>query len=299
MKPILIIGARGQVASTLRRALAARKPRASSKEPGADIVIDLADEASIRRGFATWQAQNGQVYLPGAWTAVDLCEKDPDRSYLINVRGPEVVAEECRRYGHQLLFFSTEYVFGGAEYEGGAIGPFSETDPPNPICVYGRHKWEAEQKIAAILPEALLIRTTVVFSFDPQGNNFAMQVRRTLTSPEPPNPKIRVATDQISTPTYAKALVNASIKLMDEGQGGIFNIVGSDLISRPEFIRLLAKTFGVSDQEVDRRFSFVETRELNQPAKRPLHAGLTTDKATRAGIKIWSLAEAIGEMGSS
>jgi dTDP-4-dehydrorhamnose reductase len=303
MKPVLIIGASGQVAKALGQVLAGPNLSVSSSKPGSAYTLDLADLNSIRATFAKWNQQtdgvSGDVYLPGAWTAVDQCELDPDRSYSINVLGPEVVAQECSRYGHKLLFYSTEYVFGGAEYAGGAIGPFSETDVPAPTCVYGRHKLEAEQKIAAILPEALLVRTTVVFSYQPNGNNFAMQVRKTLLAAEPPAAKIRVALDQISTPTYAKALVEASLALMSMGQSGIFNVVGSDLISRPTFIKALAKTFGVSDEEVDRRFSFVPTAELNQTAKRPLRAGLTSAKVSQLGLKVWSLRDALDDLSLS
>lgn len=308
MKPNFIVGASGQVAGALLRALEGQRILLSSRNFAPELVqqdgrsliqLDLEKPETIRHAFSAWSKENsgtaGNVYLTGAWTAVDQCEKNPARSKLINVDGVLAVAEECRKYGHHLLFYSTEYVFGGAEYEGGAKGPFAETATPYPISVYGQHKLDAEQKLAAILPSALIIRTTMVFSYDPQGLNFAMQVYRTLRAPAPAT-KVKVPYDQISTPTYAPSLAEASVQLMSQNASGIFNIAGKDLVSRPEFIKRLADCYGLSQSLIEQRYSFVSTQEINAPAKRPLTAGLLTEKAVAKGIKVLSLGESLAAL---
>ena len=75
------------------------------------------------------QGKRAEVFLTGALTHVDRCENERDLCWRMNAEGPGVVAEECARLGYKLTHFSTEYVFGQAEYEGGAVGPFSEEGP--------------------------------------------------------------------------------------------------------------------------------------------------------------------------
>lgn len=266
--------------------------------------LDLGDRASIARAFKDYErmfpGKDVDVYLPGALTHVDRCEQEPELCRTINTEGPKAVAEECAARGYRLVFFSSEYVFGGAEYEGGAVGPFRETDPPQPTSVYGRSKLDAERAILSLSPSfcPLVIRTTMVFSWAPEGMNFFMQLYRHLEQCKngPPERTFKIPVDQISTPTYAPALAQATFDLMLKGESGIFHVVGRDLLSRREYLERIIKEFSFPPQVLDRGFQFVQTSELGQAARRPLTAGLRTERAEKIGIKIWTLDEAFRHM---
>ena len=308
MKPV-ILGARGQVGTTLARELRVRgdSPLISSRTPAAaELLVNFEDPATIASFFrvleSRLQGEAATIFLTGAFTHVDGCELDPKKCRTINRDGPLRVAEECARAGHHLVFFSSEYVFGAAEYEGGAVGPFAEDDPVAPASAYGRAKAEAEAGIQEILGgKATVLRTTVVYSWLPEDKNFAMQLRRFLEtklagrSPEGVPEKFRIPTDQISTPTYAPALAEATLELARRRLPGIFHVVGADLLARSEFAERLIRLFGLPMEKCREHLEFLPTSALAQPARRPLTAGLRTDKLRELGIRVWTLEESFRE----
>lgn len=298
----VVIGQSGQVSRALARKLEGREAIFTSSSGGSGAeALDLGRAESIRDAFSRIGARMGkgpvEVFLAGAMTHVDRCEQEKDRCRQVNEIGPGIVAEECARLGYGLTYFSTEYVYGQAEYEGGPVGPFTETDPPSPSSWYGECKLRAEEAVAKVFGRegALIARTTMVFSWDPKGMNFLMQYLRQL-DPETRVPSFRIPVDQISTPAYAPWLADAVIRLRERGQGGIFNLVGSDLLSRREIVEKVAEEFGFGKEEVHRAFRFVKTAELGQAARRPLTAGLTMEKAKAHGIEAWSLDQAFTDI---
>lgn len=302
MKQAIVIGSSGQVAKALIDSLKQRKVEfiaTSSSGKENSTPLDLANPKSIEDFFLFAEKKFGkgevEVFLVGALTHVDRCETSRDQCLKINAEGPKLVAEECKRLNYSLTFFSTEYVFGEAEYRDGTKGPFSEEDPVEPTSWYGKCKVRAEKAVAAALAEkALIIRTTMVFSWDEKGMNFFMQLFRhlqALSKGEKPQ-AFRIPEDQISTPTFALSLAEGVLKLREKGEGGIVNIVGSDLLSRKDFVMKVISHFGFDEKKCLSGFQFLKTKELGQVAKRPLSAGLKVDKAKGLGVKVYSLDEA-------
>ncbi len=302
MKTAVVIGKSGQVGRGLIQHLAQEGCNVlSTSSKAGGIYLNLADPKSIDSAFAELQrAIKGgppRVYLAGALTHVDLCEEKPDLCRQMNALGPIQIAQICQRLGWDLTFYSSEYVFGAAEYRGEKGGPFSEDEIPDPCCEYGRAKLEAERGILATLPGALVLRTVMVFSWDPTGMNFYMQYVRHLTNLQAGKKSIfRIPEDQVSTPAYGPALSRASIELTKKNLSGIFNLVGPDMLSRKELVYQVAESAGFDRSLVEEGFQFVKTAELQQKAKRPLTAGLTTEKAKKMGISLPSLKDAFGEI---
>lgn len=298
----IIIGASGQVARSLLERLHQLNDReilvTSSSQKGA--VLDLSNPESIRSFLGSLPKTEAatEVFLVGAMTHVDRCETEKDRCQQINFEGPRLVAQLCAERGFQLVFFSSEYVFGESEYQGGAVGPFSEADSPAPTSFYGKSKLDAEEAIQSILPTSLILRTTMVFSWDPKGMNFFMQVWRYLRDLQSGGqpPMFRIPEDQISSPTYAPALAAAAIFLQRKGASGIVNIVGSDCLSRRDFVSRIIDAFAFSPEMKEEKFQYLKTKELGQVAKRPLTAGLKTDKARALGATIFSLEQAFADI---
>jgi dTDP-4-dehydrorhamnose reductase len=320
MRVAIVIGTHGQVGQALIAELRAQaweqivctsRQFSERTESANQYPLDLQNAASIKRTFAKFSQRfpssehQVSVFLTGALTHVDKCEQEPKLANAMNADGPMTVTDECIRLGYKLIFYSSEYVFGGAEYEGGAVGPFTEEDPVFPTSVYGKNKLAVEKKLLSLIDEGLpsknalplIIRTTMVFSYEPQGMNFVMQVRRQLAAESVANP-FRIPEDQISTPTYAPDLARASLQLVEKNISGIFHIVGKDLFSRKEFVFKIAQAYGYSKELVEKRFQFVKTADLGQSARRPLTAGLRTDAAERLGIRIGTWAESVTDMQS-
>ncbi len=223
------------------------------------------------------------VYCVGGATDVERCESDLDWAMNTNCYGPVALAKAARHL--PFVYFSTEYVFDGND------GPYDETAPTNALSVYGKSKLEAEHRILDTHPSPLIVRTTVVYGPDRQGKNFLYTLRRLLSSGQ----RMRVPSDQVSTPTYNEDLAAATAELVHLGQTGIFNVTGPELLSRYDFALLAADILGLDAALL----SPVPTAELNQKAPRPLLAGLLTDKLratlqqtrmrpTREAIRTWA-----------
>ena len=263
----LIIGASGQVGGALaslcvRRRIEVYKADLSGQ---GNLLLDLSAPSTIAPAFE--KARPDLVLLCSAMTNVDACEKDPAQSQKVNSEGPALVAEECRKTGAKLVYFSTEYVFDGKN------GPYSEEAVPNPLSVYGRTKLEGEKAVLA-LPGGLSVRTTVVYGYDAASKNFVMQ----LIAAHKAGARMRVPADQYSNPTYAPELAAAVLDLAEKGASGVFNVVGPDWLNRHEFALKACEAFGFKPDFLEPRL----TAELGQAAPRPLKAGLLTDKLAAA-----------------
>jgi dTDP-4-dehydrorhamnose reductase len=264
----LVIGASGLVGGhllvQLKQVAGADVVGTYRQHPGAGLEpFDILDRAVVHRFFE--QIQPTVVFLTAALSNVDFCELYPDLSYKANVSGVKHVVEAANACRARLVFFSTDYIFDGR------AGPYAEEDAASPISQYGWHKTLAEHHIGLHTPDYLIIRTTGVYGWESQGKNFIYRLLKAL----PRGQVVRVPLDQVANPTYAPNLVAATIELVQAGASGVFNLVGCECVSRYEFALEAARVFDLDPQLIQP----ISTAELNQPAARPLAAGLKVSKA--------------------
>lgn len=263
----LIIGASGQVGEHLIHQLRADGQDVTgtfhAHERAGMHRLDIQDAAAVEQMLADLQPE--VIYLPASLTNVDYCEQHPDVSYQNNVLGIHNVVQAANRANAKVVYFSSDYVFDGQN------GPYDEDAPANPICVYGQHKLIAEHLVATGAANSLIVRTTVVYGWESQGKNFIYRLINNLSSNQP----LRTPDDQIGSPTYAPDLANAVMELVKRNASGVFHVVGPKRASRYDFAREAARLFGLDERLVEA----VPTSELNQPARRPLNAGMRVTKA--------------------
>ena len=227
--------------------------------------LDITDTSQVRDCLRELRPKT--IYLTAALTFVDYCEDHPEDAVKRNVDGPRQIAQEATRLGAKLVFYSTDYVFDGRN------GPYDEEAAPAPLSVYGRTKLAGEQAIGEICADSLVIRTTVVYGWDRETINFAMQVYERVKS----GAEMTIPSDQIGNPTLAEYLAETSLGLVQRGTTGVVNVVGKDLVPRSEFAKALVKVFGGNPELVIP----ITTASLKQKAARPLRGGLRTEKLAR------------------
>ncbi len=260
---VLVIGAtgflgRGLVDSGEEMLPAARHPPA---EEGW-IQLDLEDTARLAHTLD--RTQPDWVVNAAAVTSVDGCESDPEAARRVHVDAVEELARACGDRAIRLIQLSTNYVFDGEE------GPYGEEDAANPLSVYGRTKLEGEERALSV-SDACVVRTAVLYGYHPHARpNFVTWALAALEAGE----TIRVVTDEWSNPTYLPELVTSIRGLIDERASGIYHVAGSDYLTRFKMVESLCEVFGLG---VDRVES-VTSAELGQKARRPLRAGLRTDR---------------------
>lgn len=265
-KKILVVGASGQLGSLLLEGFKKSGHEvwgtAFSQNPDFSAIrLDLSMKGAAREIVS--KIRPDVCVLSGAMTNVDACELDPERAMAINAVSAGDIAEEAGP-GCRVVYLSTEYIFDGE------AGPYDEMSKPNPLSVYGKTKLEGERRVLAASDKNLVIRTTVVYSYQPGGKNFIMQLAKKLRSGE----EMRIPIDQVSSPTYAPDLASCLEKLVAQEVSGIVNVVGPDLLGRRDFAVRAARLMGLNPGLIQG----VLTSALNQKAPRPLKAGLLTMK---------------------
>jgi dTDP-4-dehydrorhamnose reductase len=281
----LMIGAFGQVGRQLVSMVGADRVIASSRQGGADgsIRLDLASFADdTRKAAALVEALDlDAVYCLGAMTGVDGCESEPNSAMRINCYAPAAFAEAAASHDIPFIYFSSEYVFDGAG------GPYDEDAAANPINAYGRSKFLGERAVTERHPNALIVRTTVVYGPDPRERNFLYALRKALLS----GSVFPAAADQISTPSYNRDVAAAVVALVRAGAGGVFHVVGPERLSRFDFAARAAGLMGLDCGKI----IGLSTAELGQRAPRPLNAGLSGAKLGRVapGVRMRNLEEAL------
>ncbi len=230
------------------------------------VHLDLNDsgavQALVERVRPDW------IFCTAGMTNADACEEQPAVARREIVDGPIGLARIGRKLGAGFLFYSSSYVFDGN------AGPYVEEDSPSPINVYGQCKYEAEQILQSELEQWVIVRTVVVYGPEIQGKNFAYQVLRAARDSRTSS----VSVDQVSNTTYNRDLALASVELAERNLYGLYHLAGSDNMDRYSFGKRICEVFGLEHGLLEPRC----TAEMNQRARRPLHAGLVTTCAQRA-----------------
>lgn len=153
------------------------------------------------------------------------CQEHPEESYRANVLVPVWIAEAARKAGSGLVAFSSDQVYAGLAER----GPFEETCPLSPANTYGKHKYEAEQRVLELLPQAVLLRATWLYDLPGYGlpirGNLPLNLWRAALTHQP----LRFSCRDYRGVTYVRQAVENLVPAMDL-PGGVYNFgSGNDL----------------------------------------------------------------------
>ena len=269
-QPILIVGARGTLGRAFQRICATRGlPVHMTARPDLDMA-DAARVDAVLRRIKPWAVVNAAGYV-----RVDAAEANLDCCWRDNVAGPVTLAAACRRRGLPLVTFSSDLVFDGS-----LTRPYIESDAVAPLSAYGAAKAEAERRVLALLPDALVIRTSAFFGpWD--ESNFATRLVRTLVR----NHVFPAADDCTVSPTYIPDLVHAALDLLIDGERGIWHLANQGAMTWLDFGRSVAEGMR-SESHLIRPWS---GRVAQQAARRPSYSVLGSER----GLLLPPLAVAI------
>ena len=286
MRPFLVIGRQGQVATDLV---------AAGQRAGVFLTalgrpdLDLTNPGSIAQVLD--RTMPAAVINAAAYTAVDRAESEPDLAFAVNRDGPAALARLCSGARIPLIHLSTDQVFDGRK-----AGGYEETDPPDPLCIYGRSKWAGETAVAEAHDDALIVRVSWVFG--PSGDNFVKKLLGWAKTRD----TLAIVCDQRGRPTYAPALADALIAsaLRIAGGGadrprGLLHLAGESVMTREAQARAVMAASAARGGP-SARIEPVPTRDFPTPAARPLNADLdSTLAAERYGIRLGRFADDLAQ----
>jgi dTDP-4-dehydrorhamnose reductase len=266
--------------------------------------MDLANPASVRDTIRAVRPR--WIVNPGAYTAVDKAESEPELAYAINAEAVRVIGQEARAIGAGVIHFSTDYVFDGS-----ASAPYRETDATRPVSVYGASKLAGESALAESGAGHMVFRTSWVYGA--RGKNFLLTILKLARERE----TLRVVADQYGAPTWSRDLARMTAEVIGQcetaargqelaavltGTSDIYHAAGTGETTwygfAAEAVRLL------KEKEPGTRFAAIEaitTVEYPTPAKRPANSRMNCGRLReRFGWKMmdWrdSLREVLAEL---
>ena len=268
-RTILVTGSNGQLGQSLK-SLATQHPQYQFTFIDC-VELDLSNSNSIANYFK--QNQFDLIINCAAYTAVDKAEQEQELANVINHLAVKQLAEIAKQYDSILIHISTDYVFDGTGYK-----PYLENDQTNPQSVYGASKLKSEQAIQNIAPKAIIIRTSWLYS--EYGANFVKTMLRLGQDRE----SLNVIVDQVGTPTYAKDLATAILKIIDvcctnqnffvqEQQVQLYHYSNEGVCSWYDFAKTIFEYTNVPCT-----VSAIETKDYPTAAKRPHYSVLNKAK---------------------
>lgn len=211
--------------------------------------IDMRSYDSFARNVEEIQPEI--IVHAAALTSVEECERDPKLARHVNVDLAENVARVCASFDLSLVHISTDHLFSGE---------FSFADEacmPVPRNVYAITKAEAEHRVLARHPKALVVRT----NFYGWGPSYRHSFSDVIVNALRANRELTLFNDVFYTPILIEFLVSAAHELNERGGQGIFHIVSDDRVSKYEFGLLVAERFGL-DSGLIKSISIASRSEL-------------------------------------
>ncbi len=257
----LVLGATGQLGSELRRILGDKAVFADESR------VDFNDIMQIENAIRDLKPK--LLINAAAYTAVDQAESERETAFRVNCHAPTRMAELASELKFKFIHVSTDYVFNGQSAK-----PYVESQDTDPLNVYGESKAEGEKQIIELCPQALIVRTSWVYSSF--GKNFVKTVLRIAGEGKP----MKVVNDQVGSPTWATDLAN--VLLLAKDLDGIFHYTNEGAASWYDF------AYGVKLwRKLDFNLSPIMTEDYPTPALRPRMSLLNKAKIKSAlGIQI-------------
>jgi dTDP-4-dehydrorhamnose reductase len=250
---ILITGGRGMLGRDLCAVFSATHTCMPVGRAEADITDYPAIADLIRRESPSL------VIHAAAYTDVDGCERDPDTAYRVNAMGTWNVAAAARSCGARLVAVSTDFVFDGETDR-----PYTEFDAPRPINHYGASKLAGEKWAARACHETYIVRTQWLYGV--HGRNFPYTILRAAAAGRP----LRVARDEIGTPTYTLDLARKIAEIVEQPLYGIYHVGNAGSCSRYELACEVLRQAGVRPVSLEP----IPAAEWPSPTRRPAYSVL-------------------------
>lgn len=251
-------------------------------------VIDFQDEDSIT------DALHGCIAVVHCAIHNDFNKLVNDREYAYDayVGMTQRITKAANRVGAQIIYISSDWILDGAGHY------TTESDPGNPINLYGSLKMLGEQVIRDLAPETgAICRIGGVMGFHrtkkemPRGQDvgfgyFVASIVQSLRDGQEFTVWDGDRVNKIATPSLASEIGAEIARIIDKKAGGTFHLVGDDAVTRMQLAETVCEIFEldksklrVSEPPIEALFPAgvpVDTSLSNKHTKAVLGLGSTS-----------------------
>lgn len=228
--------------------------RTSPVEGAESHVVELSDAGAAE---ALWRRVRPDLVIHTAYSPAE-GERDVWAA-------TESVVRACRAVDAALVYMSTDALLDGES------SPFAEAAEPAPVHEYGRWKAQAELHVRQAMPDAAVVRTSLIVRAEPADRNSAWVVDA-LRRGEP----VRLFTDELRCPIAVEDLAAQLWEvahLPPERRKGVWHLAGPESVSRYALGVLLALRHGADPHGI------TPVPSAASPSPRPRDLRLLTSRA--------------------
>lgn len=240
-----VIGGRGYVGAKLYSSIPDGVIGLRTGSSDSDGFLRLRLE--VLQDFAALPIADGDVvFLTAAISAPDICAREHNRAWEVNVTGTSTFIASAIARGARVIFFSSDTVYGEREEE------FDENAPCNPAGEYAAMKCEVEQRFAGN-PSFKAIRLSYVFSREDKFTRYINGCAQGNEEADLFHPFSRAIVHRDDVVAGALALAERWHEIPEQ----VINFGGPQVLSRVEFAECLREVhfhdlrFKVTEPDAD------------------------------------------------
>ncbi|MCD4832095.1 MAG: dTDP-4-dehydrorhamnose reductase [Anaerohalosphaeraceae bacterium] len=267
-KKIVILGARGMLGSDIAKLLISR-----GKNPACfDLPnFDITDSKQLQNA-----AGDADIIINcAAFTDVDKAETKSSDACAVNAEAVGSLAKIAAENNAYIIHISTDFVFDGTKHT-----PYTETDEPNPVNVYGQSKLSGEKLLTQSTCRNSIIR--VQWSYGQNGDNFIKKLISLSTRQD----SLKVVSDQIGSPTATAETAKVIAEFVEKQPLGLYHFAAAGYAGRFEVAKFVFDKLNIKTE-----LAPCLSSEFPAPAKRPCNSRFCCDKISQllnCDIESWN-----------
>jgi dTDP-4-dehydrorhamnose reductase len=168
--------------------------------------------------------------------ALKSCELNPDMAYRTNVTSACNIARVARSHDARLVHLSSDLVYSGT-----GSGQYVESDPVDPVTVYGKTMAEAEAAVAAIDPGAAILRISLPMGPSFNGHAGAIDWIQSRFRADRP---ATLYYDEVRSSTYCDDLNRVFRYFLESCDAGLYHLGGPQALTLNQIGQIVNKVGG-------------------------------------------------------
>lgn len=201
-----------------------------------------------------------------AMPSILACEQQPEMAAQVNTLATIELADLARQAGARLIYTNTDLIYDGRQ------GNYDETAAANPLNVYARTKYRAEQHLLDHHDNAVSVRCALVYGKALHRTpTFTEQMIERLRRGE----SVTLFSDEYRTPLLVDDLAAALWELAGNNYCGPLNLGGSEKLSRYGMGEAVCAVLGLPQELL----VAASAADLELPAPRPPDCSLDITRA--------------------
>lgn len=216
---------------------------------------------------------------------VDSCEVNKDFAKLINLDFVQDLVDIQNKLKFKLIHLSTNAVYDGLK------SPYNEISEHSPINYYGKIKSEADSYVISKSKNYCILRPITMYGKklkSQRDNPFSFFYNQLKN-----NAKIIAVNDIYVNMLFIDDLISCIDNVISNDVRGVFNISGSDIVNRVEFIKIIKNNLDDSSSYIES----VPSSYFNSLAPRPLNTSFDNTKMiNELGVVPTHISDAISKL---